>query len=139
MHFIEKKIYYHDTDCGGVVYYANYLKYLEEARTEYFLSRGIRLKELAQTGIWFAVSSLNIDYKLPARYQDILKVFTTIKKIKTATIHFSQKILRDKALIVQAQTTLVCVDKNFRPKSIPQKLKQSLSVGIDSLECKLRV
>ena len=58
---MEKRIYYHDTDCGGVVYYANYLKYLEEARTEYFLSKGADLQKLSTEGIWFTVARVEIE------------------------------------------------------------------------------
>jgi len=124
--YIEKKIYYHDTDCGGVVYYANYLKYLEEARTEYFLSKGISLKELAHQGLWFVVRHLEIDYKSPARYQDTLRVLTRIEKIKVASIQFFQKIIRNNSTIVEAKTILVCVDREFKPSSLPKKIKGSL-------------
>ncbi|MFA6281569.1 MAG: YbgC/FadM family acyl-CoA thioesterase, partial [Candidatus Omnitrophota bacterium] len=75
---MQKRIYYHDTDCGGVVYYANYLKYLEEARTEYMRERGLDLKELAGTGLLFVVKKVEIEYKSPARYADLLEISTKL-------------------------------------------------------------
>ena len=79
---MQKRIYYHDTDCGGVVYYANYLKYLEEARTEYMEKRGLILKELAEKGFLFVVRRVDIEYKAPAHYGDTLEIVTKLSKIK---------------------------------------------------------
>jgi acyl-CoA thioester hydrolase len=124
--YIEKKIYYHDTDCGGVVYYANYLKHLEEARAEYCLSKGVSLKELAFTGTYFVVAHVEIDYQSPARYQDSIKVLTRIEKIGNASIYFLQEITKDNAVLVKAKTTWVCVDRAFNPKPIPEEIKKSL-------------
>lgn len=120
--YLEKKIYYHDTDCGGVVYYANYLKYLEEARTEFFLNLGIDLKELMEKGIYFVVSRVEIDYKSPARYQDLIRVKTEIEKKGFSTIHFLQRVLKDEKVLVEARTILVCVNSEFRPIRIPMDL-----------------
>ena len=124
--YFEKKIYYHDTDSGGVVYYANYLKHLEEARTEYFASKGINLKNLADKNIWFIVAKVEINYKAPARYQDVLKIFVGIQRLRAAAIEFHQDILRDDTLLVEAKTRLVCVDKNFKPMSIPDEIKRTI-------------
>jgi acyl-CoA thioester hydrolase len=124
--YIEKKIYYHDTDCGGVVYYANYLKHLEEARTEYLLSKGISLQEMAEKDIWFVVARVEIEYKSPARYQDTLKILTRIEKTKIATMKIFQKIMKDNTIVVEAYTTLVCVGKDFKPKPLPEEIKKSL-------------
>lgn len=123
---IEKKVYYHDTDCGGVVYYANYLKHLEEARTEYLLSKGIDLKELANKGIWFVVAKVVIKYKSPARYQDTLKIFTRVEKTKASVVQCFQEIVKGETTIVEARTTLLCVGKDFKPLPIPEEVKQSL-------------
>lgn len=124
--YIEKKIYYHDTDCGGVVYYANYLKHLEEARTEYLLSKGINLKELANKDVWFVVAKVVINYKSPARYQDTLKILTRIEKMKASAIKVFQEIIKNETTVVEARTTLLCVGKDFKPIPIPQEVKQSL-------------
>ncbi len=125
--YIEKKIYYHDTDCGGVVYYANYLKYLEEARTEYLLQRGIELPKLAEKDIWFVVARVEIDYKAPARYQDKLFVSARVEEARMATIKFFQEIRREDVLVARATTTLVCVGKEFKPIPLPEEVKKAIS------------
>lgn len=121
--YLEKKIYYHDTDCGGVVYYANYLKHLEEARTEFFLDLGIDLRDLMEKGIYFVVSRVEIDYKSPAKYQDLIRLETTIEKIGFSALHFFQKIFKDEKVLVEARTILVCVNNELRPIRIPTNLK----------------
>ena len=122
-----KKIYYHDTDCGGVVYYANYLKYLEESRTDYFAQLGISLKDLSQDSTWFVVSRVEINYKYPARYQDSLKILTRISNMKNVSMEFFQRINKEDTVIIEANTTLVCVGFDFKPKPIPKALKDILS------------
>ena len=121
------KIYYHDTDCGGVVYYANYLKYLEEARTEFFEQRGIFVKELAARGISFVVARQEIDYELPAFYADTLQIDMRISDISRARVNFEYEINNQNGKAVsKAKTVLVFVDKNFKPKTIPQDIRQKL-------------
>jgi len=124
--YIEKKIYYHDTDCGGVVYYANYLKYLEEGRTEYCVSKGIDLKGQVEKGTYFVVVHTEIDYKAPARYQDALRVYAGVEKIGNSTVHFWQKITKDSVTVVEAKTTWVCVGRDFNPKPVPGEVKRLL-------------
>lgn len=85
------RIYYHDTDCGGVVYYANYLKYMEEARTEFFEQRGLSLKELTKNQTLFVVIRQEIDYKTPAFYGDILEITTTLVNVSQQAIDKSLK------------------------------------------------
>lgn len=83
-----KQIYYHDTDAGGVVYYANYLKYLEEARTEYFEDRGLGIAPFLSRGLLYAVHSCNLLYKAPAKYGDRINADATIEKVTGARIFF---------------------------------------------------
>jgi acyl-CoA thioester hydrolase len=125
--YIEKKIYYHDTDSGGVVYYANYLEYLEEGRSEYCASKGINLKNLADSGTYFVVRHVEIDYKSPARYQDLIRIYTRVEKVGNASIDFWQGINRDNVTLVETRTTWVCVSREFKPKLIPAELKQLFS------------
>ena len=117
-----KKIYYHDTDCGGVVYYANYLKYFEEARTEFMAHAGVELKELKARGVLFVVRNVRIDYKSPARYGDRLTIETSLKKARNVTLEFQQSIKRDDLLLVEAVTQLVCIDRGFKPQPIPSEI-----------------
>jgi acyl-CoA thioester hydrolase len=129
--FIEKKIYYHDTDAGGVVYYANYLKHLEEGRSEYLRSKGIDVVEYARNGIIFPVVHLEIDYKTPARYGDTIRVFTRPEKIGNASLCFSQEIKRGETTILQAKTTWACVKPNgsgMKPTRIPEEVRSKIGI-----------
>lgn len=124
--YMEKKIYYHDTDCGGVVYYANYLKYLEEARTEFLLGKGIELQRLAGENIFFVVARVEIEYKSPARYQEKLKIFTRVEEAKFSAIKFYHEVKKDDVIVVKAITTLVCIGKDFKPISLPEEVKRAI-------------
>ena len=123
---MKKKIYYHDTDAGGVVYYANYLKYLEEARTELLREEGVDISELAGKGILFAVKRTEINYKAPARYADTLTIMASISKVKNASLEFTQSIKRGDQTLVEAKTQLVCIDSNFMLQVIPDEVSQCL-------------
>ena len=121
------KVYYHHTDCGGVVYYANYLKFFEEARTEYFKDKGFSIKALADSGTMFVVSRQEIDYKSPSVYADVLDIKTTVPEMTGVRIIFEHEILnQDSKLIVKGKTTLVCVDNKLKPKAIPEEIRKKL-------------
>ena len=124
--FIEKKMYYHDTDSGGVVYYASYLKHLEEARSEYLLSKGVDLTAYAKEGVVFPVVRLEVDYKSPARYGDILRIFTKVERIGNCSIHILQEIKRGDTIIIQAKIVWACVDGNMKPRRIPEEIKAAI-------------
>jgi acyl-CoA thioester hydrolase len=126
-HFIEKKIFYHDTDAGGVVYYASYLKHLEEGRFEFCLSKGISMVESIKEGVIFPVVHFEIDYKSPARYGDIVKVYTRVEKLGFSSIHFFQEIKNKDVLLIKAKTVWACVNEALKPRAIPDKIKQALS------------
>jgi len=132
---VRKKIYYHDTDCGGVVYYANYLKYFEEARTEFLAQKGIDLQKLQASGIFFAVREVSAKYKYPARYGELLDIVTVLNHVKNATLNFHQYIKKDNRLIVEADTQLVCINGEFSPRPIPEHILSSLK-GCLCLESK---
>jgi acyl-CoA thioester hydrolase len=122
------KIYYHHTDCGGVVYYANYLNFLEEARTEFFVQRGFSIKELADNGTMFVVSRQEVDYKVPVFYGDELEIITTVGEISAVKIVFENEIRNQKGQVTtKAKTILVCVDKNLKPKAIPSEIRSKFS------------
>ena len=125
---MEKRIYYHDTDAGGVVYYGNYLKYLEEARTEFLEKRGLGVLAFQKHGLLYAVSQCNIQYRSPARYGEILLCSATLKEITAVKLIFEQKIheQKNKRLVAEAEVTLVCLNKEFKPTSLPEDLKIKL-------------
>lgn len=121
------RIYYYHTDCGGVVYYANYLKFLEEARTEYFEKRGIFIKDLMDRGVLFVVARQEIDYKSPAFYGDTLETEAKVTEMGRARLNFEYDLKnQDGKLICSAKTVLVFIDKNFKPKSIPEDVLNKL-------------
>ena len=121
------KIYYHHTDCGGVVYYANYLHFLEEARTEYLAARGIDIKQLIRDKLFFVVSHQEVDYKAPAGYGDTLEIDTRVKEVTGVRINLEHKIIKDgTTLVAQALTTLAFVGEDFRPKQIPQEMREKI-------------
>jgi len=121
-----KRIYYHDTDWEGVVSYANYLKYLEEARTEYLLIKGIDLRELSRKGIWFAVARVQIKNRSPAHYQDTIRMLTRIEKTKMSAVLFSQQIFKDEVTIAEAGTTLICMGNDYKPIPLREEIKKPL-------------
>jgi len=125
---MEKRIYYHDTDAAGVVYYANYLKYLEEARTELLEQKGLSIKTFNDRGLLYAVSQCTIQYKSSARYGETLICGAQIKKITAVKLIFDQTIHEKKTnrLVVESEVTLVCLDKNFKPAPLPEDLKSLL-------------
>ena len=121
------KVYYEDTDAGGVVYYANYLKFLERARSEAIYSLGFSNSDLLEShGILLIVKSCNIEYKKPAKFEDKLQIVSeTISFTKTSFL-MRQDIKRNDELISVADIHLVAVDKNGKPSKIPEEFKQKL-------------
>ena len=121
------KVYYEDTDAGGVVYYANYLRFLERARSEAIYSLGYTNKGLnEQYGILLIVKSCNIEYKKPARFEDALEVISEVVSFSKTSILMKQLVLRNKDLISEAEIHLVAVNKDGKPSKIPEELKKKL-------------
>ena len=128
----EVKIYYEDTDAGGVVYYANYLKFLERARSEAIYEMGFSNTELKKEfGVLIIVKSCNIDYKKPAIFEDKLSIISTIKEITKTSFIMEQNINRDTELIAYADIHLVSVNLDGRPTKIPEILKNKLNEYIN--------
>jgi acyl-CoA thioester hydrolase len=120
-HLMEVHIYYEDTDCGGVVYYANYLRYMERARTEYLASKGYSVKKLMDEGTIFMVLRAEVDYRSPARYGDTIEIETWVRDVTRATMIF-EHIMRDKAsrrIFVECRAKVVYVDSHAKPKRLP--------------------
>lgn len=128
-HSFTYRVIYQDTDAEGVVYYASYLGFFERGRTELLRQKGISLKDVkAKTGIVFAVSNVNCDYKAPALFDDELEVTTEICETSAVRIVFKQEVHRGKQLLVSAQVTACSIDlKSFRPVRIPDEVGAALS------------
>ena len=122
---MEKRIYYHDTDSGGVVYYANYLKYLEEARTEFLEQKGLSIEMFRERNFLYAVRKCTITYKSPARYGDTIICDAVLKDTTAVQLIFDQKIYEKKSgrLLVEAEVILVSLNHDFKPAAIPKDLK----------------
>ena len=120
------RLYFEDTDSGGVVYHANYLKFMERARTEWLRSLGLNQAKLKQEEkVMFVVRKINIQYKIPARFNDELVVHTDRTKTTDYSIILKQNIFRDTELITQGQVEIVCINSNlFKPMRIPKMTKQ---------------
>lgn len=118
------RIYYEDTDAGGVVFYANYLKFFERARTEMLRSKGFEQDELMNNdNIIFAVRSISVDYLSPARFNEQIEVNSEISRLKKVSLIFEQSIIRDSKELCKATVTIACLDaKTMRPKAIPSLL-----------------
>ena len=123
--FHKLKVYYEDTDAGGVVYYANYLKYLERARTEALVTLGFNNKKINNDfGAQIIVKSCNIEYKISARLEDELTIRSFVKSITKTSFFMNQFISRGEDLIVEAKIHLVFVNKEGKPIKIPGALFQ---------------
>jgi len=115
------RVYYEDTDSGGVVYHSNYLNFMERARTEWLRSLGFEQDELiTEHQCIFAVHSMQLNFKRPAKFNDSLIVRSHLLKAVGARMEFEQKIYRDNELLCEAAVKIACLDANrFRPKSLP--------------------
>tara|TARA_B100000902_G_C27059945_1_gene788605 strand:+ start:100 stop:522 length:423 start_codon:yes stop_codon:yes gene_type:complete len=121
--FHKVKVYYEDTDSGGVVYYANYLKFLERARTEALFSVGFSNKKIQDTfNSLIIVKSCNIDYKKSAHLEDELTIRSFVKSISKTSFFMNQIITKDKEVIVEAQVHLVFINKEGKPAKIPDEI-----------------
>ncbi|MFN3293681.1 MAG: tol-pal system-associated acyl-CoA thioesterase [Gemmobacter sp.] len=127
MHRFALRVYYEDTDLAGIVYYANYLKFIERARSEWVRGLGVdqvRLK--AESGIVFAVRRVEADYLSPARFDDVLEVRTTLQAAGGARIDLLQEVWRDEARLFSAVVRLVALAADGRPARLPAALRASL-------------
>ena len=116
------RVYYEDTDAGGIVFYANYLKFFERARTEWLRATGIGQQALLDAGgTAFVVKSASLDYHAPARLDDELTIRTTVEKLGRASVQFAQQAWRGETLLTSASVKVGCVDvATMRPRSLPE-------------------
>ena len=118
------RVYYEDTDAGGVVYYANYLKYFERGRTEFLRSFGFEQDRLiAEQDIIFAVTSIQADYKMPARFNDLLEVVTRISQMKRVSMGFEQVVRRGEETLCIFTAQVACLQAStLKPRAIPEAI-----------------
>lgn len=122
------RVYYEDTDAQGVVYYANYLRFYERARTDCLRELGINQSELVKSdNILFVVRRCEINYKASAKLDDLITVETQTVKIGNASIEMNQKLIREDGVVLnEAKFFLVCVNNKIRPTKVPENLRELL-------------
>lgn len=125
------RIYYEDTDCGGMVYYGNYLKYFERARTHYLEDRGLSVAELMRAGTMFVVVHAEVDYRSPARYGDRLTVETVVSDMTAASFTFSHVIREreSRRVVVEGSARLAATDGNGKVKRLDKAMVAILQLG----------
>ena len=129
------RVYYEDTDCGGVVYYANYLKFMERARSEWLRSMGCEQDVLARRArLAFVVRDVALNYRLPARFNDLLEVHTRLVEARRASLRFEQQVVRPATpageMLCSGTIKVACVDINtWRPQAIPASLLMEMQGG----------
>lgn len=127
-HRFPVRVYYEDTDLGQVVYYANYLKFIERGRSEWLRSAGVDQTALLDRGLAFVVRRVEADYLRPARFDDALEVVTTLDRATGPRITVAQSVERDGTPLFRALVTVVCVDlAAMRPQRLPPDVLAALS------------
>ncbi|MDQ7080919.1 MAG: tol-pal system-associated acyl-CoA thioesterase [Paracoccaceae bacterium] len=122
------RVYYEDTDLAGIVYYANYLKFIERARTEFIRTLGVDQNRVrAEQGVVFAVRRVEIDYLVPARFDDLLRVETRVRAVSGARVMLAQDIHCRDQVLVQAVVTLVSLAESGRPVRFPADIRRKLA------------
>ncbi len=126
-HRLTLRVYYEDTDLAGVVYYANYLKFIERGRSEALRDLGIDQGAMKRDqGLVFVVRRLEIDYLGPARFEDFLEVRTAVTNLRGASTEMAQEVWRGGDCLIRAQVTVACMDQDGRPRRLPQPVSQAL-------------
>jgi acyl-CoA thioester hydrolase len=129
------RVYFEDTDAGGVVYYANYLRFMERARTEWLRQRGFEQDRLrADAGILFVVRSVQLDLRRPARFNDALSVTCRPSAMGRASIDVAQSVSRDSLELASAHVRLACVDaERFVPVAIPAPVRHAIELDLGEI------
>jgi acyl-CoA thioester hydrolase len=119
---ITVRVRYAETDRMGLLHHANYLVYFEQARTELLRARGITYRDLEDQGFLLVLTRAEVRYKSPARYDDLLRIVTTVTRTTPVRIEHEYKVYRDQTLVAEAATTLACVDRTGRIQAMPEWL-----------------
>lgn len=122
---MEFRVYYEDTDAGGVVYHGRYLGYFERGRTEFFRNHGLSVQQLHEEGIIFPVVRVELDFRCPARLDDLVRVESAIIDAGNTSFTMQQRLLRakDDKLLTEGKVTLVCVNADMKPKRLPPAVR----------------
>ena len=123
---VHYRVCYEDTDAGGVVYYANYLRYMERGRNEFLRNLGMSVRQFQNRGILFPVVEVNLRYHTPAVLEDDLVVESWIEKAGRGSILFGQRVLRDgeRDILVEGTVRVACVDMCMKPRRLPEEIRK---------------
>lgn len=125
LHEIPIRVYYEDTDAGGIVYHANYLRFAERGRTELFRAAGIDCSALArERGLSFVVVAADVQYRAPARLDDLLTMRSRLIRLGGASMEIQQDVLKDSQMLVEMKVTVVCIDRGFKAARLPEELRE---------------
>ena len=127
-HRLVQRVYYEDTDFSGAVYHARYLHFMERARTDYLRCLGVeqaKLFDCDEEGLAFVVHRMEIDFKAPARMDDVLTVLTTTERAGGAKMILAQSVSRNETLLIQAKVVIAVVNRNGRPRRLPESLAEA--------------
>jgi len=124
------RIYFEDTDSGGVVYHSNYLKFMERARTEWLRSLNLNQTDLKKKDkIMFVVVKVNIDYKKAAQFNDELDIETSVDNIGASKVDLTQNIMKNSELYTSAKVSIACIhSETFKPQRMPKSIKQQMEI-----------
>lgn len=117
------RVYYEDTDAGGIVYYANYLKFMERARTEWLRTLGIGQESLRHDGVVFVVTEANSRFRKPARLDDELRILASVERLSRTRLVFAQQVKRGDELLVEGEVTVACMSLAGKPCAIPPDIR----------------
>lgn len=131
MHLFSIRVYYEDTDMAGIVYHANYLRYIERARSDWVREIGIDQLAMKDAGVVFAVRRVAADYLQPARFDDALEVETTLIHLTPARMVMRQKVRRGDDMLFAADVTIACIGPGGKPKRVPAELR-SMPISVTS-------
>ncbi|OSQ48210.1 tol-pal system-associated acyl-CoA thioesterase [Marivita geojedonensis] len=127
VHELPIRVYYEDTDMGGIVYYANYLRYIERARSDWVRSLGVDQNAMREEdGVVFVVRRVEADYLRPAKFDDELLVRTVVKAVTGVRLIMSQEVVRGDDLLFQAEVTVVCVGEGGAPARLPANIRRQI-------------
>lgn len=127
VHELPIRVYYEDTDMGGIVYYANYLRYIERARSDWVRSLGVDQNAMREKdGVVFVVRRVEADYLKPAKFDDELLVRTVVKEVTGVRLIMSQEVIRGDDLLFQAEVTVVCVGEGGAPARLPANIRRRI-------------
>lgn len=129
---VKSRVYYEDTDAGGIVYHANYLKFMERARTEWVRDKGVVQQKMLEQSLAFVVIDMHIAFKLSAKLDDLIQTTCQVTKLKRASIEFVQEVRKGDSLLVSANVKIACVDSRLnKPVAIPKALFNKIKAEIN--------